>query len=88
MYTATLHLLRIGYLAAWACIGLIGLLAWPVSLLPLALAVCFRARTHLLTVLGSARWATENDLLRAGMLDADHGLILGRLQKPAPRGES
>ncbi|HWB14095.1 MAG TPA: type IV secretory system conjugative DNA transfer family protein [Pirellulales bacterium] len=31
------------------------------------------------TTLGSARWAGVNDLRRAGMLDADSGLILGRV---------
>jgi type IV secretion system protein VirD4 len=55
---------------------------WPASGLfagILLAAHLYRKRSTRLTTLGSARWADEDDLRRAGMLDADSGLILGRL---------
>jgi hypothetical protein len=88
VYSTTLQFLRLGYLSACVCVGLLGILAWPVSLLFLVLAVGFRVRKQMLTTLGSARWASEQDLSRAGMLDADRGLILGRLQEPGSRSQA
>lgn len=57
-------------------LGSIGCL---VAALPLTLWVC-RRRIQRLTTLGSSRFADEDDLRRAGMIHADSGLILGRVQ--------
>jgi type IV secretion system protein VirD4 len=46
----------------------------------LVLARVVRKRRRRLTTLGSARWATENDLRRAGMIGGT-GAIIGRLPK-------
>jgi type IV secretion system protein VirD4 len=56
--------------------------SWPASgwlLLLLGLAAAGGKSYTRLTTLGSARWADEDDLRKAGMLDAKSGLILGRL---------
>src|SRR5260370_16397251 len=37
-----------------------------------------------LSAFGTARWASEKDLRRAGMLDSETGLILGRMVAPCP----
>ena len=58
------------------------ILLWPISvyvLLPIALAKLTKRGYRQLTSFGTARWADEKDLKRAGMLGAKSGLILGRL---------
>jgi type IV secretion system protein VirD4 len=56
--------------------------SWPTSAVVvgiLFLAVVMKRGYRRLTTLGSARWAEESDLRRAGMVGASSGLILGRL---------
>jgi type IV secretion system protein VirD4 len=64
------------------CLTLGVVLAWPVSALVLAgilaAIAAHRRRGGRLTTLGSARFANADDI-RTGMLDANSGLILGRL---------
>lgn len=81
MYFLSRLLLMIGFAAVAYCLALGVVLAWPVSALVLAgmLAAyaAHRRRRRRLTTLGSARFADEDDL--RGMLDADRGLLVGRL---------
>ncbi|HVX10251.1 MAG TPA: type IV secretory system conjugative DNA transfer family protein [Pirellulales bacterium] len=61
-----------------------GLAAWMypyfvLTVVAVVIVVHCRKKKNRLTTLGSARWAGSEDLRRAGMLDADSGLILGRV---------
>lgn len=61
-----------------------GLAAWMYPYFVLTVVVVIivvhcRKKKNRLTTLGSARWAGAEDLRRAGMLDGDSGLILGRV---------
>lgn len=61
-----------------------GIAAWMYPYFVLTVVVVIivvhcRKKKNRLTTLGSARWAGSEDLRRAGMLDADSGLILGRV---------
>ncbi len=60
-----------------------GLLFGPVAWVVLPVLVCavvaYRKRRRLLTACGTAAWASERDLDRAGMLTAQNGIILGRI---------
>jgi type IV secretory pathway TraG/TraD family ATPase VirD4 len=79
MYGFSRWCLRISCLAAWANVACLTLLTWPVSLVVIAMFILRRKwKSREWTTLGSARWATVRELERAGMIDADRGLILGR----------
>src|SRR5271165_2423887 len=55
---------------------------WPLSAVAVVvvlIAAFGKKGYRRLTSLGSARWADEGDLRRAGMIDAGRGLIIGRL---------
>jgi hypothetical protein len=79
--------LMAGCLAIWLAMGMLFLLAWPLSVLFVLGVFVRRFRTRLrLTTLGSARWAGRSDLQRAGMLNAESGLILGRLIDDSEEG--
>lgn len=81
MYRLSRLLLIIGCLAVWVAVGALILLAWPFSMLfALAIVTRWKRKRRALTTLGSARWANRQELQAAGMLDADSGLILGRLE--------
>lgn len=57
---------------------------WPMGAIVLFCLVAgtvIRLRRGRLTTLGSARWATENDLQNAGMIGGTSGAIIGRLPK-------
>lgn len=83
--------------AALCCLPLLIVLFWPFSGLLVAAAALYHATRTVRrrwTTLGSARWADEHDLRRAGMLDgpaADPsgppptGLLLGTLLDPGVR---
>jgi type IV secretion system protein VirD4 len=56
---------------------------WPLAGVMLgaaAIGLLMRGKRGRLTTLGSAKWADTTDLSRAGMLGANSGLIIGRLQ--------
>ena len=82
MYWLSRMLLIVAVLMGLYSLIVIVAVAWPATGWILAILAVMRfARkgyTHL-TTLGSARWAHEKELRRAGMLNAKSGLILGRL---------
>ncbi len=83
MYGLARLLTMLGVLVSIYCVAVIVALGWPGSaavLGILALGYVIRRGRGPLTTLGSARWASEEDLRRAGMLDADSGMIIGRSQ--------
>ncbi|MCE9566238.1 MAG: type IV secretory system conjugative DNA transfer family protein [Planctomycetes bacterium] len=53
---------------------------WLLAAAILVGVVCKKGH-HRYTTHGSSRWADGDDLLRAGMLDADRGLILGTVER-------
>ncbi len=55
----------------WILAGLVGLTLYVVK----------HGKKHW-TAFGTARWADMDDLRNAGMLDAKHGLLVGRIQEP------
>jgi len=74
--------LLVGY-----CLALLATLypgAVVVVVIGLCVAVAKKGYVRL-TTLGSARWATGDDLRKARMLDADSGLILGRIIDCRPK---
>jgi type IV secretion system protein VirD4 len=82
MYEISRILLMIATIAGVYCIGAIAELSWPGSsifVVVLVVIAALRKKRGALTTLGSAHWASEDDLRHAGMLDATSGLILGRL---------
>jgi type IV secretory pathway TraG/TraD family ATPase VirD4 len=81
MYRVSRLLLIVAVIATWVAVAELAILAWPLSpLLLLGVAVRrMRKRIYFTTKLGSARWAEARDLKAAGLLNADTGLILGRL---------
>jgi type IV secretion system protein VirD4 len=81
MYQLARLLTAIGILLCFYCAVLIAVSTWPIGPGVLVFGVLYLMRSPRkpLTTLGSARWADEADLRRAGMLEADTGLILGRL---------
>jgi type IV secretion system protein VirD4 len=71
------------------CIVMIGILAWPATFYILIIVVLLwlkRRKGGPSTALGSARFATEQELKQANMIGGPSGLILGRL--PGQRGSS
>lgn len=80
MYSLSRLFMVIACLGMWIAVGELIVLTWPISVL-FVLGVIVRRKVNRkpLTTLGSARWANKQDLQAAGMLDADRGLILGRL---------
>jgi hypothetical protein len=79
MYEFSRSCLRVSCLAAWANVVCLTLLMWPVSLVVLAIYILrIRGKFRDWTTLGSARWATLLELEKAGMIDVENGLILGR----------
>jgi type IV secretion system protein VirD4 len=72
-------LLRLAVFFACMSLVIFSILYWPVAAFVIVgLAYKSITRPSRLTTLGSARWADEKDLERAGMTDANSGLILGR----------
>ena len=82
MYALSRLLLMVAVLAGLYALAVLVVVAWPGSGIVLAVLAVSRIKRRgrgRLTTLGSARWASEADLRRAGMLNAPSGLILGRL---------
>lgn len=80
MYLLARLFTMVACIAMWIAVGELIVLTWPISVLfVLGIVVRRKAKRKSLTTLGSARWANKQDLQAAGMLDADSGLILGRL---------
>ena len=82
MYALSRLLLVVGVAAGGYCAAIAAVICWPASgviIFVFLAAHVYRKRSVRLTTLGSARWADEGDLRRAGMLNADSGLIVGRL---------
>jgi hypothetical protein len=83
MYQLMRLLLMTAVLAGLYSVALLVYLGWPATgwvLLIVAFVRYRQRRGPEPTSLGSARWARRQDLAKAGMLDADRGLFLGRLQ--------
>lgn len=62
------------------CTAVVFILAWPYSLVVIPIAGWLKRRSWWSGAHGSARWADDKDLRRAGMLNPDEGIILGRLE--------
>jgi type IV secretion system protein VirD4 len=80
LYRISRGLLQLAVVIGFLFLCLAGLLYWPLALVFLGASLCKKItqRHQRWTTLGSARWANEEDLSRAGMLDATSGLILGK----------
>jgi type IV secretion system protein VirD4 len=88
MYRLSRLLLILSTAAGGYCACIVAILGWPASGVILAIILVARVarkKQRHLTTLGSARWADEGDLRKAGMLDAPIGLILGRLPAARPK---
>jgi membrane protein implicated in regulation of membrane protease activity len=82
MYRLARLLLMLTVAAALVFLFFAIALGWPTTawvVLVVFLAKVSRRAVRRFTSLGSARWADEGDLRRKGMLDANSGLIIGRL---------
>jgi hypothetical protein len=91
MYRLSRILQMLGVVSGTYAIALLIAMGWPGTAWLVGLFVLvrvMRSDKHQLTTLGSARWADEEDLRSAGMIGADHGLVLGRLPKRLRRGRS
>lgn len=66
-------------------IAVVGYPSGTILMAGIVLVMVVRRQTRRWTTLGSARWAEEEDLRRAGMLSARTGLILGRIFVPTDR---
>jgi hypothetical protein len=88
MYSVVRFFLIVAYLLLLYCIVLVMIMGWPATGWFLGAFLFLRGLQkgrRYLTTLGSARWATEREIERAGMLGGTSGLILGRL--PNEKGE-
>ena len=82
MYVLSRLLLIVAVLCGVYSIALLMVIGWPWAPLVasfLLFVKSTRAGYKHLTTLGSARWADERELRRAGMINAKSGLILGRV---------
>ena len=83
MYATSRLMFIVTILACGYSAAVVSTMYWPQSGFVLAAVVIAyasrRGKAARLTTLGSARWASAIDLRRAGMLEADRGLILGKL---------
>ena len=89
MYMLSRLLLILSAICLIYSVAILAILVWPASGWVLGLIVVvliLQRKGTQLTTLGSARVANHNDLRRAGMIGANRGLILGRLQSAEPRG--
>ena len=88
MYWLARLCLVISFLGWVYCGALLMLMGWPASAWALLIIgfgyVLTRGRT-IFGKLGTARWASEAELRRAGMVGADSGIIIGRLPKEKRR---
>ncbi len=87
MYKLSRLLLIIGVALGFYAFAILAMLGWPwipAAIGFIAVLVAAKQGRVYLTTLGSARWASERDLWRAGMIGASSGLILGRI--PATSG--
>jgi type IV secretion system protein VirD4 len=57
---------------------------YPLIILVIVVALIARKRNRTLWAHGTARWANDKDLRRAGMLDSQAGMILGRVAMSIP----
>jgi type IV secretory pathway TraG/TraD family ATPase VirD4 len=76
-------MLQLALISQLYAVGVVGWLTWPYSgaLLVLVLwALASKKPPPNMTAFGTARWAAEEDLSRKKMLDAESGIILGRIQ--------
>jgi type IV secretion system protein VirD4 len=86
MYKAARALLIVSVLEFGYALGVAMLAGWPYSIFAAMGAVIFRRfkKGRYFWAHGTSRWATESDLRKAGMIDGDKGLIIGRLDGTAP----
>lgn len=83
MYLLSRCLLQLAVILIAYSLIVLTLLGWPwlgIVLLGIGLAAFRTSRVLRLTTLGSARFADEGDLSKAGMLTAAKGFILGRVR--------
>jgi type IV secretion system protein VirD4 len=88
MYLLARLLLMLTVLVGVYCVVITAAYTWPGSawlLTLLGIAYAAKRGKDGLTTLGSARWASERELRRAGMLGAKSGLIVGRLVDGRPK---
>jgi type IV secretion system protein VirD4 len=80
-------MLIIGVILLGYCLVLVGFAMPGVTAIGLVCLTAYVAKhgRKRLTTLGSARWADASDLNKAGMLDAESGLCLGRLTETRRR---
>lgn len=80
MYKLCRLILILTVLAFACCLTVVAIRTLPLSILAVIVCLCAAARQRhsYLTAFGTARWADDEDLRQAGMLDARTGLILGR----------
>ena len=82
MYFLSRWLLQLSVIINAYTLFIMAVLGWPwsgVFAAGLVLAAFTRLKGRQLTTLGSAKFADEDDLCRAGMLSGSTGLILGRI---------
>lgn len=82
MYRLSRLLLIVGVIALFYCSLVIASIVWPAAgwlVVSAAAAYGLRQRAPPLTTLGSARWASEDELRDAGMIGGNEGLIIGWL---------
>ncbi len=82
LYRCSRGFLLLAVLLALYCVGAMVILGGTMGVMVFVfLWICFRAnrKRQRSTALGSAQWAQEKHLRRAGMLNATSGLILGRV---------
>ena len=89
MYYLSRGFLKVSVIACGYLLLLIAVLGWPSSgvlVVGVVLALAARWKARRWVTLGSARWADEQDLRRAGMLRSSSGLVLGRIFTSARNG--
>lgn len=90
MYAVARAFLIVAMLGAYYMLAVILVIGWPGSVVVAVVVFGFKAarERRQLTTLGSARWADESNLRNARMMDAQSGLVLGRLPDDLRRSRS
>ncbi len=73
-------------LTVYAMVMLCTVEPWFIAIFAIAVIAVASKRSYTrLTAFGTARWASAEELSRAGMLGSNSGLILGRMDVPSPK---
>jgi type IV secretion system protein VirD4 len=78
MILVRLMLIATVFVTTWSLVFLTAMMPWAWLILPIVLGCKFARRRYQLSAFGTARFAEASDLRRAGMLDSNTGLIIGR----------